>query len=135
MPQNRYEITKSDYPFAKQYLSRKFNEDLNWFYESPLEDPTAFTDARSEFWAIKKPQELNDWCEEWISRRQWIQLQTAIRAARKRKKDMKSPDGGNKHIALSRKAWSVLSDLAKRDGITISEFIITRHVSEWMEID
>ncbi len=133
MPQ-KYNVTKSDYIAAKKYLTRKLNEDFEWFEESPAGKPGSMTDAKSEFWDTDSTESLNSWAEKWLSTDQWDQLKTAIRAARKRKRDQKDPEGGSKHISLTRKAWVILRDLAKHENMSISAFVVKRLEKEWLKL-
>ena len=123
MPRQKYAITQTDFRFARQYLSRKLNEDYDWLAGSPLEEDSGVAGER-DFHKIRKPEELTEWGEQWLSREQWEQLKTAIRAARKRRRDQSGE--GTKHLTVSWRAWSILHDLAKRDGVTISEVIVSR---------
>ncbi len=130
MPRPKYDITPDDFWFAHKYLARKLHEDYDWFLGCPVAEDFAASDEL-DFRKIREPEALNDWGERWLARPQWEQLKTAIRAARKRHRDRSGE--GKKHVTVSWRAWAVLHGLEKRDGITISELVLSRLESEWAE--
>jgi len=96
----------------------------------PSEDTSAQVRAERKLRTAKRdPVRLNRWCEKHLSAAQWIQLKNAIRAARKRTADLSRDPP--KTVTLSHKAWRIISDLAKRDGVTLSELIEDRLGKQW----
>ena len=128
MARERYTITREDWGFAERYLSRKL-QDGYWFSEDVSEETKA---ERADKKAKRDPVTLNKWCEEWLSSEHWTQLKNAIRAARRRKADLTRE--APKHVTLSRRAWSMLHDLAERDGITLSEYLEVKLHKDWINM-
>jgi macrodomain Ter protein organizer (MatP/YcbG family) len=125
MVRSRYTITEPDMAAALAYIGSKLRDP--WW---PSEDTTAQVKAERGFRMAKRdPVTLNRWCEKHLSADQWIQLKNAIRAARKRTADLSRDP--LKSVTLSHKAWQIISDLAKRDGVTLSELIEDRLGKEW----
>jgi macrodomain Ter protein organizer (MatP/YcbG family) len=125
MARSRYTITEPDMAAALAYIGSKLRDP--WW---PSENTTAQVKAERGFIAAKRgPVTLNEWCEKHITTAQWFQLKNAIRAARKQTADLsRNPP---KSITLSHKAWRIISDLAKRDGVTLSALIEDRLGKEW----
>jgi macrodomain Ter protein organizer (MatP/YcbG family) len=99
----------------------------------PSEDTTAQLKAERGFRTGKRdPVTLNRWCEKHLNATQWKQLKNAIRAGRKRTADLSRDPP--KSITLSHKAWQIISDLGKRDGVTLSALIGTRLGKEWSKL-
>ena len=128
MARQKYLITPQDFYAAYDYLRRKLQLDLFWLDDSQ---------ALEQFQSLKRDAvTLNDWCERWLDRRRWAQLKAAIRAARQRQRRRHNAgQGPDIQLRLPRTAGLVLRDLAKRDGITVSEFILRHHYQEWLYYD
>ena len=125
MARSRFTITRQDKTAALAYITNKLR-DPYW----PSEDTSRQLKAERKYKDEKRELvTLNEWCEKWLDSRQWTQLKNAIRAARKRTADMKRDPP--KSVTLSRKAWRIISDLAKRDGVTLSALIEDRLGKEW----
>jgi macrodomain Ter protein organizer (MatP/YcbG family) len=60
---------------------------------------------------------LNQWCEQVLSSDQWASLKTAIRKRRQRKSN------DDITITISRQAHAKLTEIAKRDRVTLSQAI------------
>lgn len=131
MSRQKYAITEDDFLFARKYLSRKFHEDDDWFLGCGAEED--FTASERDFRKVRTAGKLNDWGERWLARSHWEQLKAAIRAARKRQRERSRE--GTKHVSLSWRAWSILHDMAERDGVTISDLIVSRLESEWAGVE
>lgn len=127
MARAKYVITDADFQAARAYLQRKLT--LERFWLEPLEAHHHFPEQSRD------PVTLNQWCERWLEPRQWQQLKAAVREARKRQRQQLSQEGPQVHVTLSRQAWWVLADLAKRDGVTLSEFILRQHYQAWLALD
>jgi macrodomain Ter protein organizer (MatP/YcbG family) len=125
MARSRFIITRQDKTAAVAYISNKLR-DLYW----PSKDTTRQLQAERKYKDAKRELvTLNEWCEKWLDSAQWTQLKNAIRAARKRTADMQRDPP--KSVTLSRKAWLIISDLSKRDGVTLSALIEDRLGKEW----
>ena len=123
----KYVITAADLRAARAYLQRKLALEPFW-----LEPPQAHDHFPQQ---SRDPVTLNQWCERWLDQRQWQQLKAAVRAARKRQRQQVGNEGPPVHVTLSRPAWSVLADLAKHDGVTLSEFILRQHYQAWLALE
>lgn len=115
MPRRRYRITNDDVDIAHRWVRERFRKEawsddwplLTAWDRFPLERPTA--------------EELQRWCDRFLDADQWKQLQAVIRAGRR---DFSQ----HRTVRLSRSAHEMLSKLAKRDKITLSE-VIERYLS------
>ena len=125
MAKQRYVITEQDYPAVLRYVQYKLRNNLSWPSDDLLE--------RNEFKKCRDPVTLNVWCEKWLSGDQWQQLKTAARASRKRSRNTRRDKP--KNITLTNNAWRMLSALAKRDEVTLSEFIESRLEKDWLKLD
>ena len=125
MARSRFTITRQDQTAALAYISNKLR-DPYW----PSEDTTRQLKAERKYKEAKRELvTLNEWCEKWLDSAQWTQLKNAIRAARKRTADLSRDPP--KSVTLSRQAWRIISDLATRDGVTLSALIEDRLGKEW----
>jgi len=125
MARSRFTITRQDKTAALAYISNKIR-DPYW----PSEDTTRQLKAERKYKDAKRELvTLNEWCEKWLDSAQWTQLKNAIRAARKRTADLSRDPP--KSVTLSRQAWRIISDLATRDGVTLSTLIEDRLGKEW----
>jgi len=115
MARRKYSITASDHWFARRWVEKKI---INPAWLGATRTFAAHQDfhKRQEI-----AEELNTWCELWLSTVEWSQLKNAIRASRKRARgaDVVS-------VTLSRYAWSILDFWAKREHCTLSEVIERR---------
>jgi len=115
---------------AKIYIKRKFLLDPDWpQYDDAYQNKAL--EAFNELGPDDKEDEIWGWCETWLNPGQRKQLLEALRAKRKREKDSVP----KKNITLDHKAWSILSKLAKRDNVTISQFLIARFEREYLDLD
>ena len=129
MAKQRYTITVQDHLSVLGYLESKQRNLMDW----PTDDPLERIRSDKELRLCRDPVTLNAWCEKWLSREQWQQLKTAARAARKRSRN--THRAKPKNITLTHKAWRMLSALAKRDEVTLSEFIESRLEKDWLKLD
>ena len=127
MARAKYVINEVDFPAAWAYVSRKCALNPYWLEE---------WEATQSFQQLKRdPVTLTHWCERWLDPLQWQQLKAALRAARKRQRQYTGAGQPPVHVSLSVTAWRILSDLAKRDAVTLSQFIINQHQQAWLEMD
>lgn len=130
MTEQRYVIDARDVITIRQYIHKKLQVDLSW--ELPLEAHRAFEQQVCD--AIT----LSQWCQQWLNPEQWQRLQSALRASRYRQRVRRKPShyGVHVHMRLTYQAWSILTQLAKRDGLTVSEFVVQQHqgaYAQWFE--
>lgn len=125
MARSKFTITRQDKAAALAYISAKLR-DPYW----PSEDTSRQMKAARKYHPAKgELVTLNAWCEKWLDSAQWTQLKNAIRAARKRTADLKRDPP--KSVTLSHRAWQILSELARHDGLTLSALIEDRLGKEW----
>jgi len=110
-----YTIRESDHWFARRWLEKKLADPV-WLGETKTYAAHNDLIRRRE-----SAPELNQWCELWMTSKEWKQMKNAIRAGRRRIRDT-----GLKSVTLSRYAWSILDFWAQRDGCTLSEVIERR---------
>jgi hypothetical protein len=110
MPRPRYTITKNDFQTAKSYLIRK------GFSRNPGRgvDP------------IRDPDQLQQWCDDYLKAEQWKSLRSTILQERKRGKD--EVNGGKpSNITVSNRTLAELhkiqTELAHKHRITIDQII------------
>lgn len=119
-----YQVCDRDRQFIVAYLERKLTTaGLFWLsdvHEARLQWRSAKGDTLT----------LQQWCDDWLSDEQWQQLKAAVRAARRRYHRRDDPPV---NVTLSRLAWMVLSDLARRDGLTLSQWLIEQHYQRWVK--
>ncbi len=115
MARHKYTITASDHWFARRWVEKKI-ANPTW-----LGDTRTFA-AHQDFRQRRDiAEELNTWCELWMSAMEWTQLKNAIRTSRKRARGTDDVS-----VTLSRYAWSILDFWAKREDCTLSEVIEKR---------
>lgn len=95
-----YEITADDYTHARDYLER---------HDLDVEGGTK----------KQKAQRLSAWAIENLSPVQWDRLRSAIR---KRRQRLRQGDSVTT-VTMSRTAHQLLSRLANRDGVTMSQVV------------
>lgn len=121
-----YTLSQDDFPAARAYVQRKLAIHPLW-----LDNLRAEGEWKH---AKRDPVTLAQWCERWLNEDQWRQLKAAVRAARKRRRDRTGTRSPAVHVTLSRPAWLLLSELARRDGLTLSDWLIHRHHDEWLNL-
>ena len=113
----RYAITAQELSQARAYLRRKLVFSPYWLDN---------VDAELQFERLPiELTALNDWCQRWLDNHQW----------QHRRRQASSDAGPDVHIRLSRQAHSVITALAKRDGITLSQFIVQHHYQAWLDLE
>lgn len=126
MNPSRYTLSTQDVRAVQAYVQRKFATQPYW-----LDNPQAESEWKT---AKRDPVTLKHWCERWLDTDQWRTLKAAVRAARKRRRDRTGTRFPPVNVTLSRRAWSILSDLARHEGLTLSDWLIHRHRDEWLNL-
>ena len=126
MKKNVFHLPEQDFRSARAYVSRKLANEPYWL--DSVEAENAWRHAQRDLVT------LSQWCNTWLTAEQWRTLKAAIRAARKRQRDHCGQRDPCVHVTLSRRAWLILSHLAKRDGVTLSQWIIQHHEKEWLDL-
>ncbi len=110
-----------------QYLERKLKLNPYWLSE----DEEIQFQAEETFNKVKcDTVTLQKWCDEYLNVDQLKQMKNAIRAQKCRSNRKKGE--GTKNVTLSHRAWLILSDGAKRDKVTLSDWIVNRLENEWL---
>jgi macrodomain Ter protein organizer (MatP/YcbG family) len=121
-----FAIAPDDLPTALAYVQRKLATEPLWLDHSEAEQQ--WQSARRD------TVTLSHWCERWLTPDQRRQLQAALRAARKRRRDRTGTRDPAVNVTLSRPAWRILKDLAHQQGLTLSDWLIARHRDEWLQM-
>jgi macrodomain Ter protein organizer (MatP/YcbG family) len=116
----------ADFQATVAYVQRKLATQPFWLTEIQAE--ITWKHARRD------PVTLAQWLERWLDPTQRQQLNAALRAARKRRRDGTGERDPAVNVTLSRRAWKILSDLARHDGVTLSAWLIQRHEREWLQL-
>lgn len=130
----------SELIYVRNWISRKIKLDDEFPY---LFDDAAIGDgdwyskvseARSTWEVIESSNRfaVEKWCNTHLDEAQLVQMGSAVRNAKWRERN-KSRDGVKK-INLDYQAWVILSELAKHDGVTLSEAIISRLEAEYFRL-
>lgn len=113
-----YQITRTDFADARQYILNAMNRDEI---------------SNSDGWAALRqsdtPELLQRWCDDYLSPEIFKKLKNAVLAARKRSK---KPKIG---VDLTHTAHLRLSSLSSELGLTLSEAIITLEETYWLAVD
>jgi len=126
MNQPRYTLSVQDVTAVLTSLQRKLATQPYWLDNDPAqrEWPSAQRD----------PLTLKRWCERWLDADPWRTLKATVRAARKRRRDRTGPRNPPVNVTRSRQAGFVLSDLARHEGLTLSDWLIHRHYAAWLKL-
>ncbi|MBB5349564.1 hypothetical protein JWG42_14245 [Desulfoprunum benzoelyticum] len=130
MANSRKRFSPRETWLVKSYIRRKLLLDPSW----PCDEHPSGGTASSDFEKIEiedSQSGIQSWCEKWLNEEQWKQLLVALRAKRKRENDQVR----KRNITLDNKAWRILSTLAKRDKVTMSQFLISRFEREYLDMD
>lgn len=112
---------ENEFRQALRYIDRNLKLYDNW----PGKDASDHERAKREFKRLRFAHDLDgleDWCGRWLNDARRRKLLTALRARKKRG----GSGAGKKTVSLDPRAWLYLSELAKRDKVTLSEFLIRR---------
>jgi macrodomain Ter protein organizer (MatP/YcbG family) len=112
MAPKHYRISDNDLLPAHRWLDRKLRTTPSFPNEEQAQ-------ARSAYYAVRTPDELQSWCERYLDQKQWTQMRNAIRASHQRARRPK-----RKGINISPEAYQALVDYAKAENVTLSEAIV-----------
>ncbi len=129
MARPRKRFTKEEFKRALSYIERKLKLDDTW----PGGSLGGHERAYREFRKVRlrqDPEALKDWCERWLDEKGRKKLLAALRARKKRERQGEC----KKTVSLDQRAWLYLSGLARRDNVTLSEFLIKRLEEEYMDM-
>ena len=126
MTQPRYTLSQDDVKAVRAYLQRKLATQPFWLDNLQAEGE----------WDQAKRDPLTQalWTHTTLCHDQLSGLKAAVRAARKRRRDRTGTRNPPVNVTLSRRAWSILSELARHDGLTLSDWLIHRHHDEWLKL-
>ena len=123
MAKAKYKITKEDSLKAWMYIESKLSDQNYPDEEFNFENKEEFKNIRPN-----ANDKINKWCEKHLNKKQWQQLKDSIRANRSRAASDK------KSVDLERKAWEILSTIAKSEGVTLSQAIEKHLKNAYMKI-
>lgn len=128
MADQKYVIRLQDKNAAVSFIDDQIASNSYWL----TTDDTQRQSAELEYQNARHDSiTLNGWCQKWLNETQWIQLKNAICIARDQIESQKYRPP-LKTISITHTAWQILSELAKHDGVTLSEVIINRLGSDWL---
>lgn len=121
-------FTPKETRWVRGYIERKFGIMKEW----PNKEQRGVSKAAFE--AIStghtESREVLLWCCSWLSSAQWRSLKSTLGAWRYRQTKTGKE---KKEIHIEHDAWLYLTTLAKRDGVTISSFLISRLGDEYRQ--
>jgi macrodomain Ter protein organizer (MatP/YcbG family) len=114
--------------WVRGYIERKFRMNRTWPNEMQRQASKAAFETINT--GHTEARELFQWCRTWLSPAQWSSLKSTLGAWR----HYQTKTGNQKkRITLDHEAWLYLTALAKRDGLTISRFLMDRLGDEYKE--
>jgi len=112
--------------WVRGYIERKFGTNKAWPNETQRQASWAAFEMITT--GHTEGREILLWCRSWLSPAQWGSLQRTLRAWRYRQGKTGIP---KKSISVDYEAWLCLTTLAKRDGFTISGFLMEKLGDEY----
>jgi macrodomain Ter protein organizer (MatP/YcbG family) len=123
MARPAFKIMSKDFTAARRYIMNAMDRgDL-----SSVEGYTAFRNA-------EKAEQLQQWCDDYMSSDVFEKMKRAIRAARKRSKDWKTTTK-KVGVDLDHAAHLHLSSVADELGVTLSDAILILEETYWKAKD
>ncbi|MDV6345456.1 hypothetical protein [Nitrosomonas sp. Is37] len=130
MADQNYIIRQQDKNAAVSFIDNQIASNSHWL----TMDDTQRLGAELEYQNVRHDSiALNEWCQKWLNETQWVQLKNAISIARDQIESQKYRPP-LKTIGITYTAWQILSELAKHDGVTLSEVIINRLGNNWLNL-
>jgi len=120
MPKKKYTIVKSDLIFVRRWIDNKFNANDYKSFNNHMRNRQCIDVALEEYKKVdfRATVKLNEWCEKFLTSKDWSKLKTSIRAGRNRK-----DKGKRKSIDIDFEAWCKLSAISDSEGLTNSQII------------
>ena len=118
-----YQITRQDLSFARRYISRAMDR-----------GDISSVDGYRIFHNAETPEQLQAWCDDYLSDEVFEKLKRAVRAARKRSRDWKST-AKKVNVTLDHVAHLRLSMAAEELGMTLSDAILEIEDTYWKAKD
>lgn len=119
MARPEYTIDYPDFVHANTYVGNRLRD-----FSLKITDPDTIEQAKEEFLSISlsRPSNdaasrLNEWCKTYLTGDEWKRLKESVRKRRQRWAGSQVL----KTVTISEKAHRLLSELAKRDNVTLSE--------------
>ena len=109
---------------AEQWILNQFHKgDFPYFGTDDYLDKNNL--AENQFVRISDYEvQINDWCERYLNRDQWIRMKGALRSGRLRNKRFNGQINKIKRIDLSQHAYHVLNNIAQYEKKTLSDTLI-----------
>lgn len=118
-------FTQKEATWVRGYIERKFGLNKTWPQQDQRQDAMA---AFEKIGGGNEEREIYQWCRYWLSSDQWKTLKSTLGAWRYYQA---KPNKGKKSLALENEAWLYLTTLAKREGVSVSRFLIDRLKHEY----
>ncbi len=118
MARAKYELVKEDYYPVTDWLRKKLFD----YYQPFFDEYDTNESAKRAFNRIDDLGKLKNFCEKYLSTERWVQLKNVIRSHRKRNKNRYE----KVQVTLDYEAWSRLSYLAQKKGVTLSQYLVGR---------
>ncbi|MCC6916924.1 hypothetical protein [Nitrosomonas sp.] len=123
MTNQTYIIRQQDRNAAVSFIDHQLDTQPDWLSE--IESRRAM--ARQEYQQARTdPDSFNAWCHKWLNENQWIEIKQAICVARGRQEKRLRYIEPNKTISVTNEAWKILTELALKDQLSLSEVIVNR---------
>jgi len=121
MARPRYQIAEIDFLHAEFYLSVRIRNFCIKYSKgvSSIDAQTEYAAAVRSERKTQRAKLLNAWCEKYLSGAEWTKLKSAVRKRRERFRRCDE----QKTVTISAKAHRLLSQLANRDNVTLSEIL------------
>lgn len=121
MTRPAYQLNADDFRHATAYLGNRIRS-----FEIDFRDLSTIEEAKQQYYqlASSRPskaaaERLQAWCDTYLTAAEWQLAKSSIRKRRQRW----APTKALKTITISQRAHRLLSQLAKRDNVTLSEAI------------
>lgn len=111
-------IKKSNVNFVVGWVENQLAKDNDFPFEKG-EDKTAKKHLKAlKSWrkCTHSPQEIGQWCEEWLSEKYSSKLEKALSSSKAHK--------ANQEVRLTKEAFDKLVDISSRESLSLSEVLI-----------
>lgn len=123
MTNHTYIIRQQDRNAAIGFIDHQLDCQPGWLSE--VESRRALAEQEYQQARID-PDSFNTWCHKWLNEDQWAEIKQAICVARGRQEKRLRYAESNKTISVTQEAWKILSELALKDQLSLSEVIVSR---------
>lgn len=123
MTNHAYIIRQQDRSAAISFIDHQLHSQPGWLSE--VESRRIM--AEQEYQQARIDQDsFNAWCHKWLNEDQWAEIKQVICVIRGRQEKRSGYVELNKTISVTQEAWKILSELALKDQLSLSEVIVSR---------